>query len=73
MDTYIVSHSGGCQEWKVLFHISLLSTYSETLAHEPNFLRPPLDLIKGEAEYEVDQICNHWHFSYSRVLQYLIK
>ena len=49
--------------WKIhdVFHASLLLPYSQTTAHRPNFSRPPLDLIGDEAEYEVEQIRNHWY------------
>ena len=42
--------------WKIhdVFHGSLLSSYKETEAHGPNFLKPPLDLIGTEEEYEVE-------------------
>jgi hypothetical protein len=48
-------------EWKIhdVFHASLLSPYTETSAHGPNYVRPPPDLIKGEQEYEVEHIINH--------------
>jgi len=61
--------------WKIhdVFHASLLSPYSETTAHGPNFSRPPPDLIGDEAEYKVEQIRNHRYFGRNRVLQYLIK
>jgi hypothetical protein len=39
-----------------IFHASLLSPYHETTQHGPNFSWPPLDLIEGEAEYEVKAI-----------------
>jgi hypothetical protein len=39
-----------------IFHASLLSPYQETTQHGPNFSWPPLDLIKGEAEYKVKAI-----------------
>jgi Chromo (CHRromatin Organisation MOdifier) domain len=44
--------------WKIhdVFHASLLSPYKETEEHGENFEEPPPDLIKGETEYEVDQI-----------------
>jgi hypothetical protein len=42
-----------------VFHAALLSPYHETTQHGLNFLQPPPDLIKGEAEYEVKAICNH--------------
>jgi hypothetical protein len=56
-----------------IFHSSLLSPYHETIQHRPNFSRPPPDLIKGEAEYEVEAIRNHRCFGHSHTLQYLIK
>jgi hypothetical protein len=56
-----------------VFHASLLSPYSETPAHGPNFSRPPPDLIEGEEEYEVEQIRNHRTFGRNRTLQYLVK
>ena len=34
-----------------VFHASLLSPYSETPSHGPNFSRPPPDLINGEEEW----------------------
>jgi len=60
--------------WKIhnTFHASLLSPYCETTAYCPNFSRPPPDLINDEEQYEVEQICNHWHFGCNRTLQYLI-
>jgi len=50
--------------WKIhdVFHASLLSPYSETTAHRPNFSRPPPDLINDEVEYKVEQIRNHRYF-----------
>ncbi len=42
-------------------------------AHGPNFTWPPPDLIKGEEEFEVEQIIAHQHFGQSKWLQYLIK
>src|SRR6266704_2789696 len=56
-----------------VFHASLLSPYSETTAHGPNYSRPPPDLIAGEAEYEVEQIRSHRRHGRARTLQYLIK
>jgi hypothetical protein len=48
-------------EWKIhdVFHASLLSPYTETDAHGPNFVHPPPDLVGGEQEYEVEHIINH--------------
>ena len=44
--------------WKIhpTFHASLLTPYKETEAHRSNFLELPLDDIKGEQEWEVEQI-----------------
>ena len=60
--------------WQIhpVFHASLLSPYSETDAHGPNYSRPPPNLI-GEEFYEVEQIWDHRHHGQSRTLQYLIK
>ena len=55
-----------------MFHTSLLSPYSETPAHRPNFSRPPPDLIGGEEEYKVESICSHWYFGQNKKLQFLI-
>ena len=61
--------------WQIhpVFHASLLSPYTETDAHRPNYSRPPPDLIGGEEFYEVEQIQDHQHHGCSRALQYLIK
>ena len=61
--------------WNIhpVFHASLLSPYSETTSHGPNFTRPPPDLINGEEEYEVEQIKAHRRKGRSKKLQYLIK
>ena len=61
--------------WNIhpVFHASLLSPYSETPSHSPNFSRPPPDLIENEEEYEVEQIKAHRNFGRSKRLQYLIK
>ena len=61
--------------WQIhpMFHASLLSPYTKTDAHGPNYSRPPPDLIGGEEFYEVEQIQDHQHHGCSRALQYLIK
>jgi hypothetical protein len=61
--------------WNIhpVFHNSLLTPYIETSAHGPNFMRPPPDLINGEAEYEVEAIRSHRHFGKNKRLQYLLK
>ena len=61
--------------WKIhpVFHVSLLTSYTETPKHEPNYSRPPPDLIEGMEEYEVESICSHWHHRPRQQLQYLLK
>ena len=56
-----------------MFHASLLSPYSETPSHGPNFSQPPPDLIGGEEEYEVESIRSHQYFSRNKKLQFLIR
>jgi Chromo (CHRromatin Organisation MOdifier) domain len=62
-------------QWNIhpVFHTSLITAYTETPSHGPNFTRPPPDLIDGEAEYEVEQIRSHWSWGRRKSLQYLIK
>jgi Chromo (CHRromatin Organisation MOdifier) domain len=62
-------------QWNIhpVFHTSLLTPFSETPAHGPNFTRPPPDLIDGEEEYEVEQIRSHWRWGCCKTMQYLIK
>jgi Chromo (CHRromatin Organisation MOdifier) domain len=62
-------------QWRIhpVFHNGLLTPYTETPSHGPNFTRPPPDLIDGEEEYEVEQIRSHRTWGRSKTLQYLIK
>jgi Chromo (CHRromatin Organisation MOdifier) domain len=62
-------------QWSIhpIFHTSLLTPYTETPSHGPNFTRPPPDLIEGEEEYKVEQIHSHWTWGWRKTLQYLIK
>ena len=41
-----------------VFHASLLTPYREMPEHRINFHEPPLELIKGEEEYEVERVLN---------------
>ena len=61
--------------WNIhpMFHSSLLSSYSKTPLHGPNFSQPPPDLINNEEAYKVEQIKVHQNFGKSKCLQYLIK
>jgi hypothetical protein len=47
--------------WKIhdTFHAHLLSSYRQTDAHGPSFLKPPPDVIDNEEEYEVAHIVSH--------------
>jgi hypothetical protein len=56
-----------------VFHVSLLSPYCKTTAHGPNFSRPPLELIDGEEEYQVERIMGHRKTGQGKKLQYLVK
>ena len=56
-----------------MFHASLLSPYSKTPSHSPNFSQPPPDLIGREEEYEVESIHSHWYFGRNKKLQFLIR
>jgi hypothetical protein len=56
-----------------VFHASLLSPYHETTTHSPNFSRPPLELIDGEEEYQVERIMGHRRTRRGNKLQYLVK
>jgi len=48
-------------QWRIhpIFHASLLTPYKENDIHGTNFLEPPLDLVEGEPEYEVEVIIAH--------------
>jgi hypothetical protein len=48
-------------QWSIhpIFHVSLLTPYIETKEHGKNYSRPPLDLIEGEEQYEVETIRSH--------------
>ena len=61
--------------WKIFptFHASLLSPYRETMEHGANYLEPPLDVIQGEEEYEVEEILDQWSYGHTKKKQYLIK
>jgi hypothetical protein len=62
--------------WRIhpVFHNSLISPYKETLAHGPNYTRPPSDIIEGEDEhYEVETILQSRLSPNRRGVQYLVK
>ena len=62
-------------QWKIhnVFHIDLLTPYHEMDMHGPNFVQPPLDLINGEEEYEVEEILDSRRHGRGHKIQYLVK
>uniref|UniRef100_A0A0W0FNH3 Chromo domain-containing protein n=1 Tax=Moniliophthora roreri TaxID=221103 RepID=A0A0W0FNH3_MONRR len=48
-------------QWRIhsVFHMALLMPFKETEAYGPSFMEPPLDLIEGFEEYEVEAIVGH--------------
>ncbi len=63
------------QQWKIhdVFHAALLTPYKEMEEHRPNYHEPPPDVIKGEPEWEVEQIVGVRRFGHSRWLQYRVR
>jgi hypothetical protein len=61
--------------WKIFntFHVSLLSPYKEMGQHGSNFTEPPLELIKGVKEYEVESILGQQTYGWWKKKQYLVK
>jgi hypothetical protein len=56
-----------------VFHAGLLTPYCETKKHGANFTKPPLEIVDGEEEYEVEAIRDHRYHGQGRKLQYLVK
>jgi len=48
-------------QWAIhpMFHTSLLTPYIETAKHGTNYSCPPLDLVGGKEQYEVEAIRSH--------------
>jgi Chromo (CHRromatin Organisation MOdifier) domain len=61
--------------WKIhnVFHASYLLPVSETLEHGENFPKPPPELIKGEKEWEVEQILGICKFGHNKATQYRVR
>lgn len=55
-----------------VFHASLLSPYTKTKTHGPNYTQPPPNIIEGEPEYEVEAIIGSQRTRKQRRLQYKI-
>jgi Chromo (CHRromatin Organisation MOdifier) domain len=62
-------------QWHIhnVFHASLLTPYKETEEYGENFAQPPLELIEGQEEYEVEQVMNSRWLGRARKLQYLLR
>jgi Chromo (CHRromatin Organisation MOdifier) domain len=62
-------------QWRIhdVFHASLLTPHKETEEYRENFTQPPLELIEGQEEYEVEQIINSRRWGRAQKLQYLIR
>ena len=56
-----------------VFHASLLTPYRETTEHGINFHEPPLELIEGEEEYEVERVLDLRCHGRTKKLQFLIR
>jgi hypothetical protein len=54
-----------------VLHASLLPPYKENDVHGDNFTEPPLELVEGEPEYEVESIVSHQRNG--RGFAYLVK
>src|SRR5712672_1403352 len=61
--------------WKIhnVFHASYLSLFRETAEHGPNFLEPPLEIVEGEPEWEVERIVGMRYYGPKRIKQYRIR
>ncbi|ESK85977.1 hypothetical protein Moror_9478 [Moniliophthora roreri MCA 2997] len=42
-----------------IFHTGLLTPYKENKTYGPNSLEPPLDIVEGQEEFEVEAIIGH--------------
>ena len=62
-------------QWKIhnVFHTSLLTPYTETEQHGPNYPEPPPDIIEGEAEFEVEQIVDSRRTGRKKTLEYHVR
>ena len=55
-----------------MFHASYLSQYRETKEHGPNYLEPPLDIIEGQPEWEVEAIVGMRLYGCKKEKQYRV-
>ena len=61
--------------WQVhnTFHGGLLTRYNETKEYGKNYPEPPLEMIEGGEEYEVEEILDSRRKGRTRNLEYLVK
>jgi hypothetical protein len=64
---------GEIKIWMVDHDTSLLTRYQEMEQHGPNFIELPPDIIKGEPEWEVEQILKARHFGHNKKLQFFVR
>ncbi len=62
-------------QWTIypVFHVLLLTPYSETKEHGENYSRPPPNLMQDIEQYEIEAIRSNQHHGKGKQLQYLIK
>jgi hypothetical protein len=56
-----------------VFHIDLLMLFTETQAYGETHPHPPLELIDGEEEYEVEEILNDRINKRKKTKQYFVR
>ena len=63
------------EQWKIhnVFHVDLITPYREMEFHCPNYNRPLPDLVRGEEQYEVEQILDECTYGHWKKKQYLVK
>src|ERR1700744_5422927 len=62
-------------QWSIhdVFHTDLLTPYTKTKMHGPNYTRPVPDLIDGQEEYEIEKVINSRYYGRRRKLQFLVR
>ena len=60
--------------WNIhpVFHTDLLTPYQETPFHGENYQCPPVELVQGQEEYEVEAVLDERHYGRKK-RQYLVK
>jgi hypothetical protein len=62
-------------QWKIhnVFHTFLLTPYIKTELYGPNFPEPPLEIVKGDPEFKVEQIVGSRRTGKKETLQYKVR